>query len=324
MSKLAIKHKSVDMNTSCRLSLVISAWIILLSSSTVHAQKQNPVDTSALFRRIQIAPASVFKSFHEAGMQPINRTLTPAQKEKVRAAFERLPLVYQRLLAQHLQSISFMDNMPNTALTSLLNSGGRPNKFNITFRAGLLDETISEWATWKENTGFTPATNGTYRVRVKGGNLDAVVYVLMHEATHIIDAVLNLTPHPTETQAVIELTRFTKGVWQTLNVPHDTYRDSLLDKTRFRSGRPVPINLAPEVYRRLLKTPFPSLYALAAWSEDIAELTTIYHLTSQLNQPFYVVVTKDQVELARFEPMENKLVKQRLKQLTILYSRTGK
>nr|WP_231780288.1 hypothetical protein [Spirosoma sp. KNUC1025] len=274
-----------------------------------------------MFQRIQLAPESVFTLFREAGMQPVNRALTPRQKEKVRKAFERLPPVHQRLLTQHLHSISFMDNMPNTALTSLLDLGSESKMFNITFRAGLLDETITEWATGKENTCFEPTTNGLYRVRVEGGNLDAIVYVLLHEATHIVDAVLNITPHPAETQAVVEPTRFTKGVWQTTNVPDHTYRDSLLERTRFRSGRPMPITLAPAVYRTLSTTPFPSLYAMAAWSEDIAELATIYHLTAQLNQPFYVVVTKDQVELARFEPMKSKRVKQRLKQLTIFYTK---
>lgn len=307
------------MTISRRFSLPISAWLILLCSSTGWAQKRGSIDSTALFQRIQIAPESVFTMFRKAGMQPINRTLTAVQKEKVRKAFEQLPTVHQRILRQHLQSISFMDNMPNTALTSLLDSAGGPNRFNITFRASLLDETISEWATWKENTGFEPTANGLYRVRVEGGNLDAILYVLMHEATHIVDAILNITPHPAQTQVVVEPTRFTKGVWQTLNVPDEKYKDSLLEKTRFRSGRPMPINLAPAVYRTLSTTPFPSLYAMAAWSEDIAELATIYHLTTRLNQPFYVVVTKDQVELARFDPMKNKRAKQRLKQLTIFY-----
>ncbi|WP_225865768.1 hypothetical protein [Dyadobacter aurulentus] len=104
-----------------------------------------------------------------------------------------------------------------------------------------------------------------------------------------------------------------------MNVPDEPYIDSLLEQTRFRSGKQVPFSRAPEVYARLAKTPFPSLYAMAAWFEDIAELTTIYHLTTKLKQPFYIIVTKNNVELARFEPMKNVLVKQRLRQLTPFY-----
>lgn len=296
-----------------------SALITLVCSGLTLAQKVDATDTNDPSQRIKIAPESVFTMFREAGMKPVNHELTPTQKDKVSQAFARLPPAHQRILKQHLHSISFMDNMPNTALTSPVNSGDGPIRFNITFRAGLLDETISEWASWKENTCFNQTTDSRYAVRVEGGNLDAILYVLLHEATHVVDAVMNVTPHVSEKQALVESTPFTNGVWRMMNVPEDRYLDSLLEQTRFRSGRPMPISLAPDVYGKLSKTPFASLYGMAAWSEDIAELATIYHLTTRLNQPFYVVVTKDKVELARFEPMKNPLVKYRLEQLAAFY-----
>ncbi|TGD77703.1 hypothetical protein EU557_22950 [Hymenobacter wooponensis] len=254
-------------------------------------------------------------------MQPVNHTLTPAEKEKVTKAFAQLPPLHQRILKHHLQSISFMDNMPNTALTSAVDTGGATQMFNITFRASLLNENISQWATWKENTCFRPEADSGYSVRVEGGTMDAIVYVLLHEATHVVDAVRNLTPHPAQANAVVPPTPFTQDIWRSMNRPTESYVDSLLDKTRFRSGNPLPIRRAPEVYARLAKTPFPSLYAMAAWSEDIAELVTIYHLTAKMKQPFYIVVSRNEVELARFEPMKQVLVKRRLQQLTPFYKR---
>ncbi|GAB3319960.1 hypothetical protein GCM10027299_13150 [Larkinella ripae] len=285
------------------------------------AQTANHTDKSEPSQRIKPAPESVFRLFRAAGMKPLNRNLTAAQREKVKKAFALLPPLHQRMLQQHLHSISFMDNMPNTALTSPVDSGRVPKQFNITFRAGLLDETISEWASKKENTCFEQAGDARYTLRVEGGDLDALIYVLMHEATHLVDAVLELTPHPSERQAVVEPTPFTKKVWRTMNTPDPQYLDSLLEQTRFRSGQTVPISQAADVYRKLAQTPYPSLYAMAAWFEDIAELATIHHLTTRLNQPFYVVVTKDKAELARFEPMKNPLVKKRLDQLAIFYAK---
>ncbi|RAJ93209.1 hypothetical protein LX87_04721 [Larkinella arboricola] len=304
-----------------RLTLAISALLALFFSSVAWAQKPDSIGQGDPFQRIQPAPESVFKMFREAGMQPVNRELTPSQKEMVRNALAVLPPLHQRILRQHLQSISFMDNMPNTALTSVLDSVGGLKMFNITFRAGLLDETISEWATWKENTCFNPVDKADYQIRVQGGNMDALIYVLLHEATHVVDAVTQVTPYFAEKHSVVKPTPFTKNVWRLANVPEDQYIDSLLEKTRFRSGRPMMISQAPEVYQKLAKTPFPSLYGMAAWSEDLAELTTIYHLTTQLNQPFHIVVTKNNVELARFEPMKNVLVRRRLGQLAAFYAR---
>ncbi|WP_324678563.1 hypothetical protein [Hymenobacter sp. GOD-10R] len=283
------------------------------------AQKLNSSLQNDPSQRIQIAPETVLQSFREAGMKPVNHTLTPAEKEKVAKAFSHLTPLHRRILQQHLHSISFLDNMPNTALTSPVDAGGATKMFNITFRASLLNENISQWATWKENTCFRQEADSGYSVRVEGGTMDAIIYVLMHEATHIVDVVRNLTPHPAQASTVVPPTPFTQDVWRMMNKPAEPYSDSLLEQTRFRSGKPLPIGRAPEVYARLAKTPFPSLYAMAAWSEDIAELVTIYHLTAKMKQPFYIVVTKNKVELARFEPMKQKLVQQRLPQLTTFY-----
>jgi len=176
----------------------ISVLLMLSFSAFAMAQKLASTYNNEPSQRIRMAPESVFNTFREAGMKPVNRHLTPAQKEKVKSAFALLPPLHQQILKQHLQSISFMDNMPNTALTSPVDSGGVAKLFNITFRAGLLDETISEWASKKENTCFKRADGAQYTVRVEGGNLDAIIYVLMHEATHIVDAVIGITPHPAE------------------------------------------------------------------------------------------------------------------------------
>lgn len=291
-------------------------WFAVLTTAAQTSPSTLKDDPS---QRVKSAPASVWTMFRAAGMKPVNRTLTADQQKKVKNAFSLLPPVHQRILKEHLYSISFMDNMPNTALTSPIDTNGVSKQFNITFRAGLLDETVSEWATKKENTCFEPVTGAKYTLRVEAGNLDALIYVLMHEAMHIVDAVTEITPHPSERDAVVEPTPFTKGVWRMMNKPDAIYMDSLLEQTRFRSGQALLISQAPEVYQKLAQTPFPSLYAMAAWFEDIAELATIYHLTTQLNQPFYVIVTKDGKELARFEPMRNELVKQRLNQLSAFY-----
>ncbi|MCF2489297.1 hypothetical protein [Dyadobacter sp. CY347] len=303
-----------------RLKLILSAWVMLLFSTWISAQKLDSTSKSDPANRVKIAPESVFKMFREAGMQPVNRKLTPAENEKVRNAFALLPPLHQRILKAHLHSISFMDNMPNTALTSPLDSSTGPKMYNITFRASLLNENISEWATWKENSCFTTGADSSYKLRVEGGKMDAIIYVLMHEATHIVDLVTEITPHPDDRNAVVEPTPFTKNIWRKMNLPAEAYMDPLLEQTRFRSGKPISITQAPEVYAKLSQTPFPSLYAMAAWSEDIAELATIYHLTTKMNQPFQIVVTRNNTELTKFEPMKNTLVRQRLAQVAGFYA----
>lgn len=288
---------------------------ILFSTVYVYAQ----VPSSDLAKRVLIAPESVFKLFREAEMNPVNHELTAVEQAKVDKAFAILPPLYQKILKGHLHSISFMDNMPNTALTSPVERPDSIKMFNITFRAGILNETISEWATQKEYTCYDRSANPDIEISIEAGTLDAIQYVLLHEATHVLDAVLNITPHPEERGALVDPTPYTKGIWYKMNVPTEPFIDSLLEKTRFRSGKTLPIGLAPEIYKALRKTPFASLYGMASWFEDLAELATIYHLSKKMNQPFRVVVKKKDLELIKFEPMKNKGVKKRLALLALFY-----
>jgi hypothetical protein len=212
-----------------------------------------------------------------------------------------------------------MDNMPNTALTSTLETVDSIQQFNITFRAGILNETISEWATWKEKSAFDNAANPEMEIQVDAGELDAIQYVLLHEATHVVDAVLGITPQAEEVDSLVAHTAFTKNIWRLFNTPTAQFTNPVLEKARFRSGKVQPIASAPAMYNALKQTPFPSLYSMASWYEDAAELITIYHLTQKLDQPFVIFVTAQGRVLAKFEPMKHKWVKRRVKQLGFLY-----
>jgi hypothetical protein len=292
--------------------------LTLLVSLT--AKSQTPyTSASVLMKYVAPAPESIFENFREAGMDPTNHPLTEVERAKVEAAFSVLPPLHKKILSTHMHSISFMDNMPNSALTSPVVFQDSVIGFNITFRAGILHETISEWATKRENLLYDKTENNEYSVRIEAGPLDAFVYVLLHEATHVVDAVLKLTPPIENATDSAAPTLITKGIWYKMNVPFEPYLDSLIEQTLFRGGGRIPIVSAPEIYHTLSRMPFVSLYATASWSEDIAELETIYHLTHKLKQPFYVNVKKGNYELARFEPMKSKRVKKRLHHLRVFY-----
>jgi len=305
----------------------------LLVVLTVKSQTPD-ASVSVLMEYVAPAPESIFDMFREAGMDPANHPLTEAEIAKVEAALLVLPPLHRKILSAHLHSISFMDNMPNTALTSPVVSQDTVfqdtvfqdtvsqdsvMRFNITFRAGILHETISEWATKKENVLYDNTENSEYTVGIEAGKLDAFVFVLLHEATHVVDVVLKMTPPVENATDSVVPTAITQGIWHKMNVPLEPFTDPLIDKTLFRGGGRIPITSAPELYRTMAKMPFVSLYGTASWSEDLAELVAIYHLTHEMKQPFYVYVKKGNDELARFEPMKNRLVKKRLRQLKVFY-----
>lgn len=302
----------------CKKLIFVVFSVILFSK--ISAQTNSKEDYSFYENRIAVAPDNIFKKFIDAGMAPTKHVLTEAEQDKVAKAFSLLPPLHLKILKKHLHSISFMDNMPNTALTSPIESEDTIKKFNITFRAGILNETISEWATWKEKSLYDASANPILEVQIDAGKLDAFVYILLHEATHVVDAVLKLTPNAEEVDSLVEHTVHTKNIWRLFNTPISRFTNPMLEKTRFRSGKVQPISSAKDIYNSLEKTPFSSLYGMASWYEDIAELITIYHLTNKLNQPFAVYVKENGKIKSKFEPMKNKLVKRRFKQLQFIYT----
>jgi len=75
------------------------------------------------------------------------------------------------------------------------------------------------------------------------------------------------------------------------------------------------------VYQGLSKTPFVSLYSTASWHEDLAELLTVYHLTTHLNQPFSIVIAKPGKEVFSYEPMRSAAVRRRIALLSYFYNK---
>lgn len=300
----------------CKYFVSITLYFFITIS---YAQQTSNSEITALTERTQISPESIFKKFRDAGMNPTNHELTAIEKEKLNKAFSVLPPLHQKILKKHLHSISFMDNMPNTALTSPVQSSDSVKMYNITFRAEILHQTISDWTTWKENTYYVKSANNEYQISIDAGSLDAIVYILLHEATHVVDGVLNLTPHLDEKDVWIGSKAFTQNVWDNYNKPSENVINSLLETTFFRSGKPLAISKAPDVYKALQKTPYVSLYGTASWFEDLAETLTIYHLTTKMNQPYKVLVTKNGVPVSSYEPAKNRNVKKRQNYLDIFY-----
>ena len=159
------------------------------------AVRRHGLDTaSPLESRVKDTPAAVLKMFEEAGeAAPTAHALTTAERRKLSAGFAALPPLHRQILGERLRGVSFLDGMPNTALTSTVNPDEPYRLFHITIRAGILRENVSEWMTWKERTCYEVASS-TLSVSVEAGELDAIIYVLLHEATHIVDSCLQMTP----------------------------------------------------------------------------------------------------------------------------------
>ena len=227
---------------TCAIFLFCSWFIPAVTGEESRAQRAEALakygfdPSTALESRIGETPAAVLKQFKDAGAKPTDHVLTPVERRKVSRAFAALPPLSHRILRERLRSLSFLDGMPNTALTSTINPDEPYKLFDVTIRAGILNEDVSQFLTQKERTCFDTA-NSSLDVFIQGGRLDAIVYVLLHEATHIVDGSLQIT---TERGLGDRLdkssaTSFTKDVWSGRTLLAPQYRNTLLESIIFRA-----------------------------------------------------------------------------------------
>jgi hypothetical protein len=267
---------------------------------------------SPLESRVGPTPASVLKMFEELGPPaPTSHALTPDEKNQLAEALAALPPLHRRTLSERLRTLSFLDGMPNTALTSTVNPDGDFRLFDITMRAGVFRQTTSEWLTEKERACFD-ASGSPLSISIEAGSKPAIVYALLHEATHVVDSSLRVTPAPAaggKPGAGPETSAFTRGVWADATTPESRYRDRLLESACFRnSGRVLPIADAQAVYEALERTPFASLYGSRNWYDDLAEFVALYELTQALGQPYRIVIRRGSETIFADEPMRSSLV----------------
>jgi hypothetical protein len=291
------------------------------------AYRRHGLDPGApLESRVRSAPESVLRLFRDAGRAaPKAHPLTEAERTRVKFALQSLPPLHRRILRERLRGVSFLEGMPNTALTSTVNPGDAFRLFDITVNASILPQGVSDWLTQKERTCFD-ARGSPLRVSVDAGTrYDALSYVLLHEATHIVDFTERITP-PVSAEGrrwaadARPVTPFTEGIWSDLSLPSPPFRDPLLARVRFYSaGGALPIDKAPQVYAALRRTPFVSLYGGRNAMDDLAEYVSVYHLAEVLKQPYRIVIRRGRDEVFAYEPMKSGLVRRRIGQMQRFY-----
>lgn len=307
--------------------IITLGFIFIISSQLCFSQtNDNPspdvyrkfeLDTSTILsERIKPGHPKILKMFEAAGMNPANHSLSEEELKIVIASIEKLPVLHQQILRERLLQISFLDNMPNTALTAPVNPKDSLKLFTITVRAEILHQTVSEWLTEKEKGCFDFSNSGL-SLKYDAGNLNAFVYVLIHEATHIVDAALGIysnNPNPNLPE-VLSKDRFTQGVWEDRTKVSNKFENELLDSTYFRSRNILPIKKAEEVYVALASSPFVSLYGRNSCHEDFAEFTTIKYLNEKFGQKFSIVLSQNERTILEFNPLKSKLVRKRMNEL---------
>ena len=275
---------------------------------------------SPLLSRVGNTPEAILKLFDEPGTaRPTVHTLTAEERRQLNEALNALPPLHRQVLGERLRTLSFLDGMPNTALTSPVDPKAEYRQYDITIRGSIFRQTASQWLTEKESTCFDAA--GTNRsVSIEVGDGPAILYALLHEGAHVVDGIVHITPYEAPGRKPSEPTPFTRGVWTDRTTPAPPYRDPLLEGVAFRrGGKALSMEAAPRLYDDLSRTPYASLYGSSNWGDDLAEYVALYHLTHELDQPYRIVVREGGRELSVYEPMKSRRVLERVGVMKAFY-----
>ncbi|WP_137153059.1 hypothetical protein [Devosia sp. FKR38] len=267
--------------------------------------------------RIAAPTSEVVAAFSQmAGKEATPHQPDTGQLQRLTQALASLPPLHRQMLEHHLRHLSFIDtDGRGTGLTAAVGDGDYP-VFDITLRAGILDESLSDFLTAKERQLFLEDGSGTtVSVNAPG---DALRYVLLHEASHVVDHVLGLS-----SELAPELAR---GIWMDRRDLSAPWSEQAIAGTAYRGGEPMPARQAVALYEALSHTPFPSLYATAAAPEDFAELVAWRELSlaSPPSALEFVVQDGQGHQLYSVKPLQSGAVRQRMEALGDLLARCAK
>jgi hypothetical protein len=307
-----------ELNISACPAVILATFCfgITAYAGTIQQSDVSPLQNIAhqypLEDRISSAPEELLKRFSaELKMKLSAHIVTPAERAIVTNALTQLTPFQREVLQNRLHAIYFIDGLPNNALTFPDGGPTHGRMYSIIVRAGVLHETVSELVTRKERTLFD-SPSSDLSVTVDGGTLDAMIYVLLHETTHVVDFSVGATPDATHASGDHPLV---SGIWRDSTTPADEYRLPVLMGIVWKSGRATPIAQASDLYDALGRTPFISIYASCDSHDDLAELVAWTELTGRLHQPYRIVIAKGSKTIRVFEPAKSRLVQARIRYL---------
>ena len=284
---------------------------------------------SPLMSRLQPIPGFVLGHLKEMDKDNTYSSYSTSEKETALLAeyINKLPALHRKVLQDRLLGIYFVQNFQGSGMAEYVLNEKYDVYTILVINPVVLKNDISKQLTYRENTCFA-RDNTELRIEVNSGSdFRGLMYILLHETTHIADYVMNFTPYVEDELAKIKRTMtrstdFVKGIWTDYSKASEQYDYPLRDKVTFyglNKGPRINISDALDLYRQISNTPFVSVYASQNWAEDFADFVTFYHLTQKLKQPYEIRYYKGRELIFRYEPMKAPKVMERFPLMKGIY-----
>ncbi len=322
------KHQAITANAATEEERLVAREL-----SRVEKQFENyEFDPDSTFvARVKEPPDFVMNYIRDMDEMKYS-SYNPSKEELniIEEAFKYLPPVHKKILKERVLGVYFIDSFLGSGMADWVADHEKNVYCTLFFNPIIFKMNISEWLTYKEKTCFIKDSEAIDIVINGGTASSAFLGILLHESTHIVDYVKNITPfveHATRAISVVKGQRihnksFVEKIWKDIKLPVEDFDYSQRNEISFyglSKGPKINISSAEDVYRQFSLTPFVSLYGSMSWSEDLAEFLTFYHLTQKLKQPYMISVLKNKRIVYSYEPMKSRKVRKRFSLMEDFY-----
>jgi len=259
-----------------------------------------------------------------------NYTPSPSEMKEISNYIEMLPPLHQKIMKERMLGIYFVDTFMGGGMTDIAADEAGKEYFYIIFNPATLKSPFGKWVSQKDMTCFIPDNSG-YTVEIETGTgYNGFFYILLHEVTHGIDYVENITPYADDFQWKMmvffskmpkQMTPFVTGIWDGLKLPlpDNDYQMRKQVSVYGWGGPNIKLAKAEKLYRNFSASPFVTLYGSTSWAEDLAEFATYYHITQVLGKPYVITVKSNGNPVFVYEPMKSAKVMERFGMMKVFY-----
>lgn len=228
--------------------------------------------------------------------------------------YSELPEAVRRKVEPKLAGIYFADDIGGTGFSDSINdpTGKRALGFIVLDPSVLAKRSANAWATWKDNTPFSPDPRWSLTEQIEDSQRNtppyAMQYILLHELAHVFS--VGTAIHPSWNLDPREITS-TRGFdffnlsWYIRNGAYSPlpYSDFPLRKdVAFYFGAKLKGAQMRGIYDALEKTTFPTLYAATNPGDDFAESFANYVHVVMMKRPFEIRIAQGGQLKKRYGP----------------------
>jgi len=260
-----------------------------------------------------------------------SKILNEEEKKVIGDAISLLPPLHKQIIQNRVIEICFLKNLGSSGWADWVVGNTGDLYCVLAFDRETLSMGLGDWLESRENTCFGTISEGIEIDVNTGSEYSGFFGILLHETTHVVDYILNITPFIEPSIYALFLKQqkkfrenypFVEDVWNDMYTPVTPFNYTLRDSVTFYRAteeRKLMFQDASVVYNQLSTTPFVSLFGSKNWADDLAEFVLFYHLTQKLKQPYTISIIKEENIIYSYKPMENQAVTNRFPTLDMFY-----